>query len=174
MELQDDVLQSQHHLLRDEDTVVELVKLKAELPQKGLRLRGTEPEEGAVALQALGCIDFSDARRRRGVVVADEALGNSQNERLPDVKHEWEEALFGIPLQSDDDSSDEDMEVDSDEDYDDFWKDQKVIVDGRLADPTSEQMLHPSVLPSGKTHRQMSILWTPIGRVYQLKQQLGV
>ncbi|KAN0068971.1 hypothetical protein V8E54_013140 [Elaphomyces granulatus] len=35
MELQDDVLQSQHHLLRDEDTVVELVKLKAELPQKG-------------------------------------------------------------------------------------------------------------------------------------------
>jgi len=91
------------------------------------------------------------------------------------VKHEWEEALFGIPLQSDDDSSDEDMEVDSDEDYDDFWKDQKVIVDhGRLADPTSEQMLHPSVLPSGKTHRQMSILWTPIGRVYQLKQQLGV
>ncbi|KAN0075891.1 hypothetical protein V8E54_000860 [Elaphomyces granulatus] len=104
----------------------------------------------------------------------DEALGNSQNERLPDVKHEWEEALFGIPLQSDDDSSDEDMEVDSDEDYDDFWKDQKVIVDGRLADPTSEQMLHPSVLPSGKTHRQMSILWTPIGRVYQLKQQLGV
>ena len=42
MELQDDVLQSQHHLLRDEDTVVELVKLKAELPQKGLRLRGTE------------------------------------------------------------------------------------------------------------------------------------
>ncbi|KAN0068223.1 hypothetical protein V8E54_013793 [Elaphomyces granulatus] len=68
MELQDDVLQSQHHLLRDEDTVVELVKLKAELPQKGLRLRGTEPEEGAVALQALGCIDFSDARRRRGVV----------------------------------------------------------------------------------------------------------
>ncbi|KAN0070864.1 hypothetical protein V8E54_011029 [Elaphomyces granulatus] len=82
----------------------------------------------------------------------DEALGNSQNERLPDVKHEWEEALFGIPLQSDDDSSDEDMEVDSDEDYDDFWKDQKVIVDGRLADPTSEQMLHPSVLPSGKTH----------------------
>jgi hypothetical protein len=43
MELQDDVLQSQHHLLRDEDTVVELVKLKAELPQKGLRLRGTEP-----------------------------------------------------------------------------------------------------------------------------------
>jgi len=79
--------------------------------------------------------------------VADEALGNSQNERLPDVNHEWEEALFGIPLQSDDDSSDEDMEVDSDEDYDDFWKDQKVIVDGRLADPTSEQMLHPSVLP---------------------------
>jgi hypothetical protein len=85
--------------------------------------------------------------------VADEALGNSQNERLPDVNHEWEEALFGIPLQSDDDSSDEDMEVDSDEDYDDFWKDQKVIVDGRLADPTSEQMLHPSVLPLGKTHR---------------------
>ena len=42
MELQDDVLQSQHHLLRDEDTVVELV-LRAELPQKGLRLRGTEP-----------------------------------------------------------------------------------------------------------------------------------
>jgi len=87
--------------------------------------------------------------------VADEALGNSQNERLPDVNYEWEEALslFGIPLQSDDDSSDEDMEVDSDEDYDDFWKDQKVIVDGRLADPTSEQMLHPSVLPLGKTHR---------------------
>jgi len=80
--------------------------------------------------------------------VAGEALGNSQNEN-----HEWEEALFGIPLQSDDDSSDEDMEVDSDEDYDDFWKDQKVIVDGRLADPTSEQMLHPSVLPLGKTHR---------------------
>ena len=26
-------------------------------------------EEGAVALQALGYIDFSDARRRRGVVV---------------------------------------------------------------------------------------------------------
>jgi hypothetical protein len=45
------------------------------------------------------------------------------------------------------------MEVDSDEDYDDFWKDQKVIVDGRLADPTSEQMLHPSVLPLGKTYR---------------------
>ena len=42
MELQDDVLQSQHHLLRDEDTVVELA-LRAELPQKGLRLRGTEP-----------------------------------------------------------------------------------------------------------------------------------
>ena len=36
--------------------------------------------------------------------VADEALGNSQNERLPDVNYEWEEALFGIPLQSDDDS----------------------------------------------------------------------
>ena len=29
----------------------------------------TRREEGAVALQALGCIDFSDARRRRGVVV---------------------------------------------------------------------------------------------------------
>jgi len=42
MELQDDVLQSQPHLLRDEDTVVELV-LKEELPQKGLRLRGTKP-----------------------------------------------------------------------------------------------------------------------------------
>ncbi|KAN0066951.1 hypothetical protein V8E54_014875 [Elaphomyces granulatus] len=68
MELQDDVLQSQPHLLRDEDTVVELV-LKEELPQKGLRLRGTKPEEGAVALQALGCFDFSDARRRRCVVV---------------------------------------------------------------------------------------------------------
>jgi hypothetical protein len=40
MELQDNVLQPQHQLLlRDEDTVVEL----AELPQKGLRLRGTEP-----------------------------------------------------------------------------------------------------------------------------------
>ena len=25
--------------------------------------------EGVVALQVLGCIDFSDARRRRGVVV---------------------------------------------------------------------------------------------------------
>jgi len=82
--------------------------------------------------------------------VADEALGNSLNERLPNVNYEWE---FGIPLQSDDDNSDEDMEMDSDEDYDDLWKDQKVIVDGRLADPTSEQMLHPSVLPSGKTHR---------------------
>ncbi|KAN0085294.1 hypothetical protein V8E54_001761 [Elaphomyces granulatus] len=35
------------------------------------------------------------------------------------------------------------MEVDSDEDYD-----EKVIVDGRLADPMPEQMLHPSVLPS--------------------------
>ena len=43
MELQDDVLQPQHQLLfGDGDTVVELV-LRAELPQKGLRLRGTEP-----------------------------------------------------------------------------------------------------------------------------------
>jgi hypothetical protein len=94
-------------------------------------------------------------RKRANTIaeVADEALGNSQNERLPDMNHEWEEALLGIPLQSDDDSSDEDMEVDSDEGYDDFWMDQKVIVDGRLADPTSEQMLHPSVLPLGKTHR---------------------
>ena len=39
MELQDDVLQPQHQLLpRDEDAVVELA-LRAELPQKGLRLR---------------------------------------------------------------------------------------------------------------------------------------
>ncbi|KAN0075058.1 hypothetical protein V8E54_007669 [Elaphomyces granulatus] len=37
-------------------------------------------------------------------------------------------------------SSDEDMDVDSDEGNDDFWKDQKVIVGGRLANPTSEQI----------------------------------
>ncbi|KAN0068002.1 hypothetical protein V8E54_013930 [Elaphomyces granulatus] len=74
-----DVLWSQHHLLRDEDTVVELA-LRAELPKKACAFaepsRGNAGsngiinggrEEGAVALQALGCIDFSDARRRRGV-----------------------------------------------------------------------------------------------------------
>jgi len=73
------------------------------------------------------------------------------------VNYEWEEALFGIPLQSDDDSSDEDIEVDSDEDY--FWKDQKVIVDGRLADPTSEQMLHSPQSVAGRIYgRQMSVL----------------
>ena len=67
------------------------------------------------------------------------------NERLPNVNYEWEEALFGIPLQSDDDdSNNEEIEVDSDEDYDNFWK------DGRLVDPTSEQMLQPPLLPSGK------------------------
>ena len=32
-------------------------------------INGGREEEGAVALQALGCIDFSDARRRQGVVV---------------------------------------------------------------------------------------------------------
>ena len=48
---------------------------------------------------------------------------------------------------SDDDSSDEDMDVDSDEGYDDFWKDQKVIVGGQLANPTSEQMRHSPILP---------------------------
>jgi hypothetical protein len=37
-------------------------------------------------------------------------------------------------------SSDEDMDVDSDEGNDDFWKDQKVIVGSRLANPTSEQI----------------------------------
>jgi hypothetical protein len=57
---------------------------------------------------------------------------------------------FDIPLPlSDDDSSDEDMEVDSDEGYDDFWKDQKVIVGGQLANPTSEQMRHSPILPLG-------------------------
>jgi hypothetical protein len=80
--------------------------------------------------------------------VADESQENAQN----DVNHEWEEAQFGIPLQlSDDDSSDEDMEVDSDEDYDNFWKDQKVIVGGQLAKPTLEQMRHSPFPPSGKT-----------------------
>jgi hypothetical protein len=81
--------------------------------------------------------------------VADESQENPQNEGVPNVNHEWEEERFGIPLPlSDDDSSDEDMEVDSDEGYDDFWKDQKVIVGGRLANPTSEQMRHSPILPS--------------------------
>ena len=70
------------------------------------------------------------------------------------MNHEWEEELFGIPLQlSDDDSSDEDMEADSDEDYDNFWEDQKVIIGGRLANPTPEQMRHSPFPPSGKTNR---------------------
>ena len=43
MELQNNVLQPQHQLLfEDGDTVVELA-LRAELRQKGLRLRRTEP-----------------------------------------------------------------------------------------------------------------------------------
>ena len=79
---------------------------------------------------------------------ADEAQENLQNDRLPSVNHEREEARFGIPLQSDEN---EDMEVDSDKHYDDFWKDQKVILDGRLAVPTPEQTKHSPVLPSGKT-----------------------
>ena len=41
--------------------------------------------------------------------------------------------------------------VDSDEGYDDFWKDQKVIVGGQLANTTSEQMRHSPILPSGIT-----------------------
>ena len=64
-----------------------------------------------------------------------------ESQKNPQNDHEWEEERFGIPLPlSDDDSSDEDMEVDSDEGNDDFWKDQKVIVGGRLANPTSEQI----------------------------------
>ena len=86
--------------------------------------------------------------------VADESQENPQSEGLPNVNHEWEEELFGIPLQlSDDDSSDEDMEVDSDEDYDNFWKDQKVIIGGHLANPTPEQMRHSPFPPSDKTNR---------------------
>ena len=87
--------------------------------------------------------------------VANESHENLQNEGVPNVNHEWEEdeweeERFGIPLPlSDDDSSDEDMEVDSDEGYDDFWKDQKVIVGGQLANPTSEQMRHSPILPLG-------------------------
>jgi hypothetical protein len=64
------------------------------------------------------------------------------------VNHEREEPRFGIPPQSDED---EDMEVDSDKHCDDFWKDQKVILDGRLAVPTPEQMKYSPVLTSGKT-----------------------
>ena len=87
--------------------------------------------------------------------VEDEAQENSQNDGLPSVNYEWEEAQFGIPLQSDDDSEDEDM---SDEDYDDFWKDQKVILGGRLAVPTPEQMKHSPALPSGKTLLSLRII----------------
>ena len=84
--------------------------------------------------------------------VADESQENLQNEGVPNVNHQCEEERFGIPLPlSDDDSSDEDMEVDSDEGYDDFWKDQKVIVGGQLANPMSEQMRHSPILPSGIT-----------------------
>ncbi|KAN0067217.1 hypothetical protein V8E54_014672 [Elaphomyces granulatus] len=88
-----------------------------------------QSEEATIPTSNMAPTEILPKRNRADTIaeVADEALGNSQNERLPD---------------SDDDSSDE---VDSGEDYDDFWKDQKVIVDGRLADPTSEQMLHPSV-----------------------------
>ena len=52
----------------------------------------------------------------------------------------------------------EDMEVDSDEDYDDFWKDQKVILGGRLAVPTPEQMKHSPALPSGKALLSLRII----------------
>src|SRR6267143_4399687 len=91
--------------------------------------------------------------------VADESQENLQNEGVPNVNHEWEEERFGIPLPlSDDDSSDEDMEVDSDEGYDDFWKDQKVIVGGQLANPTSEQMRHSPILPSGITNTLVNFL----------------
>ncbi|KAN0080968.1 hypothetical protein V8E54_004172 [Elaphomyces granulatus] len=69
--------------------------------------------------------------------VADESQENLQNERLQNV------AQFGIPPQLSDDDS-------SDEDYDNFWKDQKVIVGGRLAKPTSEQMRHSPFPPSDR------------------------
>ncbi|KAN0077830.1 hypothetical protein V8E54_006134 [Elaphomyces granulatus] len=79
MELQDDVLQSQHH------PRTRLSNWRLERNSRKKACAFAEPsrggnagsngiindgrEEGAVALQALGCIDFSDARRRRGVVV---------------------------------------------------------------------------------------------------------
>jgi len=73
---------------------------------------------------------------------------NLQNEGVAKCEPLVGRGTICIPLPlSDDDSSDEDMEVDSDEGYDDFWKDQKVIVGGQLANPMSEQMRHSPILP---------------------------